>query len=77
MEMEQFKGLLAKILTNIAYLLIEEKKDAETAFIETRDSIHIQTGMSLKDSANVTRIALGIYMEDDKYVNGSIVALEG
>ena len=77
MEMEELKGIFAKILTDIAYLMIEMKQDAETAFITTRDSIHMQTGMSLKDSANITRLALGIYMGDEKYAEGSLAALEG
>jgi len=72
---EEIVKMLGKILSDFAQRIVIDKKDSETAFKETSGQIHKQTGLSLKTSCNLLRLATGIYLEEKKFAEGALQSI--
>ena len=77
MKKEKIAKILSKILSDCMQRIIIDKKDSETAFKETANQIHKQTGLRLKDSCNLVRLAVGIYLDEKNYAQDALKAIIG
>ena len=75
-DKELLKQTLTKILTEIAYLMTQNKKSVEDAFIIMRTRLVNMGEFSENTAANLIRIALGIYMSNEKYVDGAFNSIK-
>ena len=67
--------ILSKILSDCMQRILIDKKDSKTAFKETANQIHGQTGLSLNDSCNLVRLAVGMYLDEKEYFQGALKSI--
>jgi hypothetical protein len=58
---------MAKILSEMAYLIVVEHKSGTEAAELTKKSLVDQCGITELESANIIRLTMGIYLNEQEY----------
>lgn len=74
---ELIAELLSKILTDFTYNLLVLKMSNEKAFIKCYKNISKQCNMCEENAANLIRIAVGVYIKEDDFVEKALKSLKG
>jgi hypothetical protein len=63
------------LIRKYAILLLVDNESSENAFNILKKELQVVCGLSEKDAANILRVAVGLYLGEEKYCEGALKAL--